>query len=551
MDGSGGGGDGGLSGYIPTYDFNKREDYDYHVSYDFLGGQLGRDELSEKRKKDRKKGRYDMRPVSAPDDQGEALKNRIIKTAEAVCKSKNPEGLEKKIKCSKDPKMLFIRDDHHEAHQYYLWAKHCISREVKDWESITPENASTKRKEQQTVELNESEANFSVGTRVEVLGLKSKPELNGTCGTVIGKNAKSGRFEVKLDKTNSIMAIKPDNLMYAPETAEEVAERKKKQKESGILPDGCLVHAAGLKSASATWINGQEGIVVGWNPDKKRYDIKLNCDGSIKQLKPENVKVKLPEGWTEYWDEDQQRHYYVENATQKVTWKHPVFHTGDAEIGSKPVMQEHADLGEEGETGEGAEETGEPLPESDDDSSEDDLEDEEALRDQGAGLGAFEPKYKKVRYTAEGYDPTKTKNDPTLTSLVSLQNRMNKIRAHLLPDHADAVRPITPTAVKQNLSGPLLCTKLEGLMKDIDELSTPLQSTGTHWSQLTPLGCEFADTFLVAIEKQMNEMALQSAIKNRLQLLNRMLLALQNSQSPTDLRPYVEQCCGALKMMLF
>lgn len=29
--------------------------------------------------------------------------------------------------------------------------------------------------------------------------------------------------------------------------------------------------------------------------------------------------MKLPEGWTEYWDEDQQRHYYVENATKKAS----------------------------------------------------------------------------------------------------------------------------------------------------------------------------------------------------------------------------------------
>ncbi|KAF4673516.1 hypothetical protein FOL46_007006 [Perkinsus olseni] len=531
MDGSGGG-DGGLGAYVPTYDFNKREDYDYHVSYDYLGGQLGRDMLSEKRKKERKKGKYDMRPVRAPDDEGLA-------------------------RSSKDPKMLFIRDEDHEAHQYYLWAKHCISREVKDWESITPENESIKRKQQQTEELKDTIADFSIGTRVEVLGLKSKPELNGTCGTVVGKNKSSGRFEVKLDKTGSIMAIKPDNLMYAPETAEQVAERKKKQEESGIFPDGCAVHISGLKSVSATWINGQEGIVIGWNPDKKRYDVKLNCDGSIKQLKPENVRVKVPEGWTEYWDEDQQRHYYVENATQKaqffsaVTWKHPVFSTGDDEIGSKPVMEKHADFEEEeGEAGRG-DDTGEPLSESEDETSEDDLEDEEASRDQASGLGAFEPKYKKVRYTADGYDPTKTKNDPTLKSLPALRERLDKIRAHLLPDHADAVRPITPTVVKRNMKGPVLCTKLEGLMKDIKELSTPLRSTGTHWSQLTPLGCEFADTFLVAIELQVNELALQSAIKTRMQLLNRMLLALQNSKAPTDLQPYVDQCCGALKMMLF
>ncbi|EER16831.1 hypothetical protein Pmar_PMAR011345 [Perkinsus marinus ATCC 50983] len=549
MDGAGGG-ESGLAGYIPTYDFNKREDYDYHVSYDYLGGQLGRDLLSEKRKKERKKGRYDMRPVRAPDD--EVLRNRIVKTAEFVCKSKNPEGLENKIKSSKDPKMLFIRDEEHEAHQYYLWAKHCINREVKDWELITPENESAKRKQQQTEELKDTEANFSIGTRVEVLGLKSKPELNGTSGTVVGKNSRSGRFEIKLDKTASIMAIKPDNLMYAPETAEEAAERKKKQKESGILPDGCAVHVAGLKSASATWINGQYGIVVGWNSDKKRYDVKLNCDGSIKQLKPENVRVKLPEGWTEYWDEDQQRHYYVENATKKVTWKHPVFSTGEADIGSKPVMEEHAAFEEEdGEAGQG-DDTGEPLSESEDsESSADGLEDEEAARDQTSGLGAFEPKYKKVRYTAEGYDPTKTRNDPTLKTLPALRERLNKIRAHLLPDHADAVRPITPTVVKRNMKGPVLCTKLEGLMKDINELSTPLQSTGTHWSQLTPLGCEFADTFLVAVELQMNELALQTAIKTRLQLLNRMLLALQNSKAPTELQPYVDQSCGALKMMFF
>lgn len=59
-------------------------------------GQLGRDLLSEKRKKERKKGRYDMRPVRAPDDEGRARcshpSSRDFRTRlPSTCMSDHPE----------------------------------------------------------------------------------------------------------------------------------------------------------------------------------------------------------------------------------------------------------------------------------------------------------------------------------------------------------------------------------------------------------------------------------------------------------------------------
>ena len=55
-----------------------------------------------------------------------------------------------------------------------------------------------------------------IGTRVELHGLKAKPQLNGQYGIVVGYVASSGRCTVVLEgargETETKMSIKPENL---------------------------------------------------------------------------------------------------------------------------------------------------------------------------------------------------------------------------------------------------------------------------------------------------------------------------------------------------
>ena len=51
-----------------------------------------------------------------------------------------------------------------------------------------------------------------VGYRVEARGLKAKPELNGTRGTVTTLDSASGRYSVMFDGGLGPFKIKPENL---------------------------------------------------------------------------------------------------------------------------------------------------------------------------------------------------------------------------------------------------------------------------------------------------------------------------------------------------
>ena len=57
-----------------------------------------------------------------------------------------------------------------------------------------------------------------IGTRVELHGLKAKPQLNGQYGIVVGYVASSGRCTVALEgargETETKMSIKPENLTW-------------------------------------------------------------------------------------------------------------------------------------------------------------------------------------------------------------------------------------------------------------------------------------------------------------------------------------------------
>ena len=56
---------------------------------------------------------------------------------------------------------------------------------------------------------------ISIGTRVELHGLKAKPELNGQRGVVAGFDAASGRGKVKLEDGRGPFKLKMGNLKKA------------------------------------------------------------------------------------------------------------------------------------------------------------------------------------------------------------------------------------------------------------------------------------------------------------------------------------------------
>ena len=48
--------------------------------------------------------------------------------------------------------------------------------------------------------------------RVRIHGLMSKPELNGTYGTIRGFDKTSGRYMVRLEGTGGTIKLKPENV---------------------------------------------------------------------------------------------------------------------------------------------------------------------------------------------------------------------------------------------------------------------------------------------------------------------------------------------------
>jgi Leu/Phe-tRNA-protein transferase len=65
---------------------------------------------------------------------------------------------------------------------------------------------------------------FEPGQRVELTGLRSAPERNGTFGTVVDWNEERQRYEVHLEADGARLRVKPSNVVSAP-PAEHMAGR--------------------------------------------------------------------------------------------------------------------------------------------------------------------------------------------------------------------------------------------------------------------------------------------------------------------------------------
>lgn len=320
-----------------SYDFKKREDWDYHHTYGYMAGWLGQEATEAEKKRKKKLGKTDLPAAPVPQDR--SLADNIEKTARYVHKSDDPGVFERLIqeKNKGKPGWAFL-EENGEGNDYYKFVRHCYEREVDP--RPLGEQARKVKEDRDLKQANaknnvftagmggeapkQKDPVFKVGELMEVIGIKNKPDYNGKIVRVVKYHPDVDRYEVKFEGgryDTVIVKLREENLMYS-----SVAERDpdaEKEMPEGELPNGTRVDIRGLQSEAARWLNGQKGIIVQWDKDAERYEVRLDVNNDIKKIKSANLRVELPEGWEEHYDEHLQRSYYLNTKTQKVTWKHP------------------------------------------------------------------------------------------------------------------------------------------------------------------------------------------------------------------------------------
>jgi len=330
-----------------SYDFKKREDWDYKHTYDYMAGWLGQSHTEAEKKRKKKLGTTDLTTPPIPRDR--SLADSIEKTARYVHKSDDPGVFERLIqeKNKGKPGWGFLEDGG-EGNDYYKFVRHCYEREVdprplgeqalkiKDDRDLKQANAKnnvfTAGMGSETPKLKEPV--FKAGELMEVIGIRNKPDYNGKIVKVLMYHPQVDRYEVKFEGgryDTVVVKFREENLMYSS-VAERDPEADKEMPE-GEIPNGTNVNIRGLQSEAARWLNGQKGIIVQWDKDTERYEVRLEVNNDIKKVKAQNVRVELPEGWEEHYDEHLQRSYYLNTKTEKVTWKHPTVANQRAKFG--------------------------------------------------------------------------------------------------------------------------------------------------------------------------------------------------------------------------
>lgn len=323
-----------------SYNFKKREEWDYKHGYAFMSGWLGQDDAKAELKKKRLKGKVDE--VAPPIPKDMSLVETIEKTSMHVHKSSDPKVFERVIQTKNKGKEGWgFMEDGGEGNEYYKFCLHCAGREV----DPRPLAEQARRvKEDRDIKQNNAKANvfaagsgetapqreaaFKTGDVVEVLGVKSKPDYNGKHVKVLMYHADVDRYEVRFEGgryDTVVVKLREENLMHS-----SVAERDPnadKEMLQGEIPNSTRVEIRGIQNENVRWLNGQKGLVVCWDKDLERYEVRLDINNDIKKVKPGNLRIELPPDWEEHWDEHLQRYYYLNEKTQKVTWKHPKVNT--------------------------------------------------------------------------------------------------------------------------------------------------------------------------------------------------------------------------------
>jgi hypothetical protein len=156
------------------------------------------------------------------------------------------------------------------------------------------------RESRQALELCEplSHAGLPIGTEVEIKGLESRADLNGSRGTVRGWFSKVGRYQVELDSetssesgtsteaagTRSSIKVKPVNLQRAASAPSSAPTRR--------FAKGWLVKLHSLERAAD--LNGRIGVVEKWDEEAERYHVHIRPPSGIVAQVPAACVCLLP-----------------------------------------------------------------------------------------------------------------------------------------------------------------------------------------------------------------------------------------------------------------
>jgi len=302
---------------MSSYDFNKREDYDYSFSHDYLGGVgLGRSQVDSEREKAERLGKYDLTPVSPPVSHLD--KDEIIKIATLIHSSTDRESLKRKIFSVKDKRTEFLWNTNHKLHPYFEWALHCIDREVKDWEHIHPPSMSSSS----TSPTGSSCITAcNIGDTVEIQKIKSRTELNHKRGRIVGESEDHNRWLIEFSDIKQTISIGKANCIVVTGSPVNTTPS-----EGAAIPNGMKIIIHSLSSDSGKLLNGLYGTIVEFNLESQRYSVRVDGEPQIKSLKESNLKIPVPPDWTEEYDSASGKHFYVHQRTGEITWKHPLFH---------------------------------------------------------------------------------------------------------------------------------------------------------------------------------------------------------------------------------
>ncbi|CAE8656835.1 unnamed protein product [Polarella glacialis] len=131
------------------------------------------------------------------------------------------------------------------------------------------------------------------GMHVRIHGLKARPELNGTEGTVVEWDDVEERWKVQSDSGAGLMlrAANLEPCVTLPAVPSSPV-RRVPQQDSGILP-GMHVRIHGLKARPE--LNGTEGTVVEWDDVEERWKVHSDSGAGL-MLRAANLEpgVTLP-----------------------------------------------------------------------------------------------------------------------------------------------------------------------------------------------------------------------------------------------------------------
>lgn len=293
---------------MSSYDFNKREDYDYSFSYDFLGGiGLGKSEVEAERIRASKIGTYDLTPVDPPNSVHDRLE--VIKIAKMIHTSGQRESLVAKIFETKDKRLEFVWNKNHLHHFYFEWALHCIDRRVENWEEIRKGSEPEPFGPETVLE------EVKIGDTVEISNIKSRPELNSKHGRIVSMT--SDRFMVEFADINQTVSIAKTNCVLVSGSSTEALWK-------ASFPRGLSVVIHGLTSDQGKVLNGLHATIVDHKSDRYLVRLEDSPVADLKSIKENNLHVPPPTGWAEKVDESSGKSYYVNSENGDVSWEHPI-----------------------------------------------------------------------------------------------------------------------------------------------------------------------------------------------------------------------------------